>query len=243
MNFIKHTIEFKKLSLVWQSENDPNHLRYVVAELIRDGDEVQLKYLKNSQDYSTALSFGFKGYPAFTVERDIHSNGVLEAFKRRLPPRSRSDFGKYLEMYCLPQGAEISDFALLGYSGAKLPGDEFSIIPAFDDIQQSCEFLTEVAGFRHETQIPIDDIELNTKVDFEREQSNSYDNNAIKILIDGKKIGYVARSLLPQFNNWLDQGFSLNARIERRNGQPERPTLYIFVELRSENFSVRKPRV
>src|SRR5437879_2933750 len=108
MNYIRHVVEFDKLNLVWQSDNDPNHLRYIVAELTRQGNNVQLKYLKSTQDFETALGFGFKGYPAFNTEKADHSSGVLEAFKRRLPPRTRGDFGKYLEMFRLPQSIKIS---------------------------------------------------------------------------------------------------------------------------------------
>ncbi len=244
MNFIKHIIEFDQLKLVWQSENDPNHSRYVVAVLLRQSNDVQLKYLEKTPDFKKALELGFTGYPAFSLEREIHASGVLEAFQRRLPPRTRSDFDKYLEMFRLPQGAEISDFALLGYSGAKLPGDEFSLIPSFEDVEQECELLMEVAGFRHETQVPIDKIQLNSIVNFEREDTNQYDKNAVKILLNGNKIGYVTRSLLSQFNRWLDEGRIIGAKIERKNGQPEKPIIYVFVELKERHAAVAiKPRL
>ncbi|MBS0289022.1 MAG: HIRAN domain-containing protein [Proteobacteria bacterium] len=235
MNSIKHIVEFDTLNLVWQSGNDPNRLRYVVAELTRHDNNVQLRYLKSTQDFKTALGFGFKGYPAFNIEKDIHSSGVIEAFKRRLPPRTRGDFGKYLEMFRLPQDAEISDFALLGYSGAKLPGDEFSIIPSLEEVTQSFEFLMEVAGFRHNSKIPIESIELKSHVTFEAEPDNPVDPSAIKILLDGNKIGYVTRNLLPQFYRWLEEGRIETAVIERKNGQPDRPTLYLFVKLKAKS--------
>jgi len=234
MNFIKHIVEFDKLSLVWQSDRDPNHLRYIVAELIRQNNNVQLRYLKDTTDFNTALSFGFNGYPAFNIEKEIHTSGVLEAFKRRLPPRARGDFGKYLEMFRLPQSAEISDFALLGYSGAKLPGDEFSIIPSLEKVIQSFEFLMEVAGFRYNSKIPIENITLKSQVTFEAELDNPVDSNAIMILLDGNKIGYVTRNLLPYFYRWLEENRIEAAVIERKNGQPDRPTLYIFVELKAK---------
>lgn len=240
MNFIKHIVEFDKLNLVWQSDNDPNHLRYIVAELTRHDNNVQLRYLKNTQDFETALKFGFKGYPAFSLEKEIHTSGVLEAFKRRLPPRMRGDFGKYLEMFRLPQGAEISDFALLGYSGAKLPGDEFSIIPSIEEITQPFEFLMDVAGFRHNAKIPIESIELKAHVTFEVERDNPIDSNAIAILLNGNKIGYVTRNLLSQFHHWLEEGRIVNAVVERKNGQPDRPTLYLFVELKAKSIMKQK---
>ncbi len=234
MSYIKHIIEFNKLNLVWQSENDPNHLRYVVAELIKNDNGVQLRYLNSTEDFKKAVSFGFVGYPAFSAEVELHSNRVLEAFQRRLPPRGREDFGKYLEMFRLPKNSEISDFSLLGYSGAKLPGDEFSIIPSFQEIDQPYEFLTEVTGFRHHSPIPIGEIALGSLVTFEAEPENSIDPNAIKILMQGKKIGYVTRPLLNDFHNWLNENRIERVVVEKKNGQPDRPTLYIFVEIKAK---------
>lgn len=242
MNHIKHIVEFEKLNLVWQTESDPKHLRYVVAELICHENDVQLRYLKSTQDYQEALSFGFKGYPAFNIENEIHSSGVLDAFRRRLPPRKREDFGKYLEMFRLPPDAEISDFALLGYSGAKLPGDEFSIIPSFEEISDPYEFLMEVAGFRRFSIIPVGNIELNSTVTFEAEPNNPVDSNAIKILLRGEQIGYVPRTLLSHFHNWLNEKRVGRAVIERKNGQPERPTLYLFVELEAKSVMKQQLR-
>lgn len=232
MNLINYIVEFDKLNLIWQSENDPNHLRYVVAHLIRHGNDIQLRYLKATKDFNDASTLGFKGYPAFNIEQEIYSDGVLEAFKRRLPPRSRGDFNKFLEMFRLPPNANISDFALLGYSGAKLPGDEFSITPSLESITGNYEFLMEVAGFRHNSKIPIADIAMNSAITFDLEPDNLVDSEAIMILLDGHKIGYVPRSLLPHFHKWLAEKRIESAVIERKNGQPDKPILYVFIKLK-----------
>jgi len=43
----------------------------------------------------------------------------------------------------------LSNFALLGYPGAKLPSDGFSIIHPFNDAKSEVELILEAAGFRH----------------------------------------------------------------------------------------------
>lgn len=234
MSFIKHIVEFDTLHLVWQSDKDPNRSRYIVAKLTRRGDNVSLEYLNATKDYKTASQYGFQGYPAFDFKKEYHTQGVLDAFKRRLPPRTREDFGKYLEMFRLPSTSNISDFALLGYSGAKLPGDEFSIVPSFEKVVDPCEFLMEVAGFRYNSRINIENIELNSAVTFESEPENQVDHQAIKILYKGSKIGYVPRDLLEEFHQWLESDRIVSAVIGRKNGQPERPILYLFVDLKGE---------
>ena len=233
MKIIKHLIEFNKLYLVWQADRDPNRLRYIVAELIRSEDVVVLKYLKNTDDFKKAKSFGFENHPAFTLEQEIHSNGVLETLMLRLPPRKRGDFPKYLELLRLPADREISgkisDFSLLAYSGAKLPGDGFSIAPYFDNLNFPFEFLIEVAGFRHVSGAPLEKIELNSAVTFEPDINNKIDPNAISILLNGQKIGYIPRVLTSQFHTWITKG-NIRGSIEKKNGSFEKPVLYLFIE-------------
>jgi hypothetical protein len=229
-NVIEHVIEFNKLLLIWQAPQDEQRIRYVIAELIRKNDEVILRYLNESNDFKKALDLGFDGYPAFSIDKEIHTTGVLDAFMRRLPPRKRGDFQKYLEILCLPQNVDISDFALLGYSAAKLPSDSFSILPSFEGVTGSCEFLMDVAGFRHVSKIGLSQIELGTSVHFEPELNNTIDPNSIRILIGENKIGYVMRGLLPTFHRWL-KDWRVTAVVERKNGQPNSPLLYIFVTI------------
>ena len=57
------------------------------------------------------------------------------------PPRSRGDFGRFLGALRIKADAEISDFALLGYSGAKLPDDDFTVIHPFENASVPFEFM------------------------------------------------------------------------------------------------------
>jgi hypothetical protein len=91
---------------------------------------------------------GFEPYPTFPDIELVYDN-VIDAFMRRLPPRKRGDFTKYLEGLRLLPNASLRDFTLLGYSGAKPPSDGFSIIHPFNNIDSCCELLLKVAGFRH----------------------------------------------------------------------------------------------
>jgi len=73
-------------------------------------------------DLDTARSKGFKGYLAFPHFKETYRLGVMESFMTRLPPRSREDFGKFLDYWHLDSLLKnsISDFTLLGYTGAAL---------------------------------------------------------------------------------------------------------------------------
>ena len=231
-HYIQHIIEPKRLLLTWQSPDSGNRTRHVVAELLNDNNEesVTLRYLSDSEDFKKAFKLGFDGYPAFKKTNKEYSTGVMDAFMRRLPPRSRGDFSKYLDLLRIPASLEISNFALLGYSGAKLPVDGFSIIHPFDDVAKECELLMEVAGFRYMEGVSIDEISIGEEVSFEKEPDNSVDPDAIYVMLGNKKIGYVNRCLLSIFHTWLDQA-CVKAWVERKNGTANRPLVYLFVEV------------
>lgn len=236
MNRIKHIIQFHKLMLVWQAPNDEQRIRYVVGDLVREGKIVSLRYLKESFDYKKAVELGFEGYPAFKTEETVHTIGVLDAFMRRLPPRERGDFQQYLENLRLPISNKetINDFELLGYSGAKLLKDSFSIVPSFETSIGACEFLMDVAGFRHISKISkleLNQVDIGTEVYFESEPENIIDSAAIRILFNGQKIGYVTRAHLPAFHQWLKEGRQIKAVVERKDEHPDNPVLYLFVEV------------
>ena len=228
MNFIRHIIEPKRLLLAWQAANG-DRTRRLVGELTRTEDNVELRYLEDSKDFHEAVKNGFVGYQAFPRAKRVYTKGVVEAFIRRLPPRSRPDFNKYLESLRIPADTRISDFALLGYSGARLPSDWFALVHPFDDAKGPCEFLTEVAGFRYYEGMNMN-LSTGIEVSLKPEPENPYDPMAIMVLINDKRIGYIGRGQLEAFQKWL-QGNIINAVIEKISGPFERPIVMLFVTI------------
>lgn len=230
IHMIRHIVEPQRLLLVWQPLDDAGQrLRRVVGELIRESGNVILRYLRDTHDFQEALNAGFTCFPAFPkIERD-YSDGVLETFSLRLPPRSRLDFKNFLESIRIPSNARVSDFALLGYSEARLPGDGFSIVNPFDDTPVPCEFLSEIAGFRYYSESDVR-YEIGTELRFEADRDNPIDRDAIAIVANDKKIGYVNRVQLQAVHHWLTHN-TVRAFVERNNGRPDRPRVYMFVEV------------
>ncbi len=229
-HWITHIVEPQRLLLTWQGKG-ADRMRCLVAELVQTGDKVALHYLANTLDYRKAVGMGFEGYPGYLMTQVRHAD-VLDTFMRRLPPRSREDFGKYLESIRIRPEATLTDFALLGYSGAKLPDDDFNIVHPFEDVSGACEVLTEVSGVRyHEWTQSIDVLQLDQPVSFMPEPTNQWDAQAIKIVCVNKTLGYVNRGQVPAFHRWLQQCKIRQAVIERKNGRPERPSVYVFVEV------------
>jgi hypothetical protein len=233
MNFIEHIREPRRLLLIWQAA-EGKRARHAVAELLRpENGPVRLQYLTGTDDFEAARNEGFFSFPAFRKPAQVYDLGVVETFARRLPPRSRGDYAQYLEKFRLRPETPISDFALLAYTGAKLPSDGFSILDPLDDVQARCELLLEVAGFRHTAPMSRDEIEIGDPVLFAPEPDNPHDQGAVAVYLGAAKIGYIPRQQAPAVQRLVEEG-AIEAVVERVNGQPERPLIHLFARLQAE---------
>lgn len=231
MDPLRHIVEPSRLLMTWQPADEPGKLRTrrTVGEIVPatfEKNEWTFKYFLDTPDLIVAQKAGFKGHPAFKLEDKEFSQGVRETMLRRLPPRSREDFPDFLAMHRLPNPFPLSDMALLGYTGAKLPSDGFALLPQFPSTLAPCEYILEIAGIRHVYKGSIDTICIGDVVNFQQEIDNEVDRNAIVVLHLGQRLGYVNRAFLSTFHAWMECG-SICASIERKNGTVERPIIYI----------------
>lgn len=229
MHFIEHTFAPTRLLLVWQAPDGRDRTLFAVGELREQGGMVTFRYLPDTTDFHMAVEQGFSCYPAFPKYDVEYSDGVMDSFMRRLPPRSRGDYAKYLEQWRLPAGAVLSDFALLGYSGAKLPSDGYTVIWPLDEVTAPGEILLEVAGFRYQG-VGLGELSIGMPVTFAAEPDNEKDSKALRIEVNGRRIGYVKRMQRDAIMNWLAD-YDVEAWLERFNGTAERPVVYIFCRL------------
>jgi hypothetical protein len=189
--------------------------------------------LVDTPDFNKARQRGFDSYPAFQHLYSIHENGVMDALMRRLPPKTRADYPQYLEGFRIrpSDSNNLSDFALLGYTGARLPSDGFGIINPFYQIAEPFEFLLEAAGYRYIPNLTIDyDAHANFKMDFH----DTLQENVIKIFVGDQHIGYVTRALIPYVSEWMQTNRILDAWVEKKNGNPDQPIIYLYMKVSSE---------
>lgn len=236
MSSISHLCEPSKLLLIWQGLESAAlpeaRYRYVVGELIPvvDRSAAAFRYLRGTPDFEKAVQYGFQGHPAFRLGADDTAVAdVLPTFMRRLPPRKREDFPTYLQRHMLPSPFELSDFALLGYTGARLPSDGFSLSPVFEVTDLPCQFVTELAGTRHwAARVDIEVVQVGDEAALVLEPDNVVDPQAIRVEVRGKKMGYINRVIKSNIHQWL-RCADVTAQVCRKNGTPERPLIYITV--------------
>ena len=233
-HWIQHICEPSRLLLAWQSP-DPSgeRTRFAVAELVPDGADCILRYLEGPET-QRAKELGFVGYPAFDIDQSEHRGGVLAAFVRRIPPRVRSDFAAYKAQFRIKPELRLSDFALLAYTGAKLPSDGFSIVDTLEGTCPPCEFVLEVAGYRHYTDKLSPPPAIGAAVQLVAEPENVVDKSAIAMKVSGQIIGYINRLQTAAFHRWM-RAKDIDAVVERLNGPTDRPRAYVFVSVRNRD--------
>lgn len=231
MNTIHHLYRPSRLVLAWQAPGDTSESRKrrAVAEIIEEGSKYIFRYLVDSEDFHEALLHGFDSYPSFSKMKETYSTNVLEILSRRLPPKSRSDYKKFLESNRIDPNTNADIFTILGYVECRLPSDGFSIVNPLDSVQLPCELLLEVAGFRfyystHAVYKTGDDVRFNFEPD------NIHDDKAVAIYSRNTKIGYINRIQVENFSSLFKS--SLNeAVLERIITINSRVSAYTFVKM------------
>ncbi|MGA1843384.1 MAG: hypothetical protein ACMUIS_02340 [bacterium] len=236
MRYIEHIVEPERLLLSWQTaQPGKDRGRMIVAELIRNGEDADLVYLLDAEDFKKAKSFGFDEYPCFKTDHAKYER-ILSAFMKRLPPRQRGDFVKYLGALRIKPDEQISDFALLGYSGARLPDDDFTVIHTFENGVPPFEFLLQIQGYHYYMEhLPFAGIKPEQQAIFQAEPENPADPKAIKIIINGSRAGYVCRGLTESFHKWFGAGYMVTGSVERINGTEQQPEIYLYVSVNSKS--------
>lgn len=228
MRTINHIVEPLRLWLTWQPAGGGS--RYVVGYIDRiEGDQYTFTYNFETADFNAAIERGFKGHPAFQFKSQVHTNNVLEPFLRRLPPRKRKDFAEYLAQHLLPADFPGSDFALLGYTGAKSPADGFSLINDASVFERSCELLLEVAGTRYQEGLDLSLVQVGDPVEFVAETDNPHDNDAVAVMHTAGRLGYVNKVHCKAVKASA-KAKKLNAFVAKKNGTQARPLVYLLVE-------------
>jgi hypothetical protein len=233
--WISHICEPSRLLLAWQGPDpDGERTRFAVGELLLNGgSDCILRYL-NGPEVDRAKKLGFEGYPAFRLEQVEHRQGVLATFLRRLPPRARPDFDAYKAQFRLKPDLSLSDFALLAYTGARLPSDGFSVVNTLEGLHAPCEVVLEIVGHRHYVRNLKTSLSVGEALDLVPEPQNPYDQNAIAVKVRGETIGYINRLQTVAIHQWLRNG-TVETTLERLNGPSDRPRAFMFVRVRNSD--------
>lgn len=236
--WIEHPVHPSRLILAWEAPPAASdRKRWAIGELLARGSETLFRYYRDDEflranDYrspSTLHALGYRGYPAFPLSVEIHTSRVLEAFGRRLPPENRSDYDEFLQYYRYRSAPRPLGLAILGATGAKLPGDGFSLIDPLDQVEGDADLILELAGSRHYQRTPMP--APWQIVQFFPEPDNQFDPRAIRVDVEQGVLGYLNRLQAPKFRTLLDDS-AVKGWFLRANGTADRPRALLFVRAR-----------
>ncbi len=201
----------KYLYLVWKDPKTRSN--FTIGKLCRN-----TKYtFEYDGDFGKAENCGWTKFDMFPEERVYESDVLFPVFASRLPDRKRRDIDKILEKYGL---TEFDEFELLRKSGARLPIDTYSFIdPIFpEDATVERDFF--IMGIRHHSPCKgkdcklLPNLRIGDELIFEKEPSNKYDPNAIRVLTQNKEhLGYVPRYYNVAILNRINAGMSYSCKI------------------------------
>jgi HIRAN domain len=238
--WLQHMPEPNRLWLAWQAPDPAERYRWAVGELVIHAAGPLLRYLMPGAEfeaqnagrrYDEAARLGYAGYPAFNPRQPVHTDGVMEAFQRRIPPRNRADFTNYLSHFRIPATAAVSDWSLLGITEAKLPSDGFSLVDPLDSGTMPRDLLLEAAGFRHHANKVTTPVQAGQPLQLVPEPENQHDPNAVAIRRNGECLGYINRLQNGPIGRWLHEA-RVEAWVSRLNGKAGHPRLFIFIQIR-----------
>lgn len=239
MNMLTHLVEPSRLLLLWQAvdraKNKPRGDRFVVGEVRDDAGNFYLHYYDNDDTRRAADEYGFQGMTAFPYAPEKVYNGtVKEALSKRVASPERPDYQDYLRSYRLPTDRSLSLMQMLAYTGGVLAGDGFSFSYTFDKATPPFDFSFEIAGFRHNEGMAIQPILslIGRAVTLEEEPENEYDSNAVRVMLDGAKLGFVPRGMADAVKAAILNRYSVSASVLRVNGTKDAPAVHVMVQVR-----------
>ena len=228
---VENIVEPKELFLMWKANSGRRHK---VGVLTPD----QFTYLPlDSPEIVDALQDGFEEFPAFDITKHVHDN-PLPVFMRRCPPTDRRDFDAYLQAFSLdPNSAAVkkmSNFTLLGYTGAYVHGNPFHLLNPFSGIATAFEFVMQIAGAHHNYFKTHDDTNLlGQLLQAALERDNVNDPFAVKLCLNGEPFGYIQRGLNHSFGEWVASNRLESIRLSRVNGSVDHRYAYAFVRVKA----------
>ena len=82
----------------------------------------------------------------------------------------------------------------------------------------------------HVLQGQLSDLRPGDAVSIHPDPENPVESDALVVVHEGRRIGFVNRALKEMFRRWMQSG-RMTATIERQNGKPQRPLIFVRVTL------------
>ena len=209
------------LYLAWRQ---PDRRWWPVGRLTREASEYVFAYTRGAL---SAAEAGFRPLLSFPDLDDVYvSRDLFPLFSNRLPPRSRPDYGDFVEWLDLAP-SEGDPLVLLARSGGRRETDMFEVFPVPEPNPRGrYESAFFVHGLRHrgpEAEEGARRLQPGDEVTLEPEPENPADPRALRVsaLVNGTHLGFVPRYLCEDVHRLREAcEDEVRARVRRVNPPP-----------------------
>lgn len=222
----------RRANLVWQRDAGSAGGRdcFAVGELVQLEDRVSFRYFDDDA-LEVPREQGFEGYDCMPPGDKDNDRLAMKLLRRRLPPSGRGDFGEFLARFGLPADWDYTDLSLLAYTGARRPGDPFSICETFDGFDNPFTYVFDLVDVESSLDAcgqlsPGEALEFS----IEPEDGRRLDEVLVSRACDGATLGYVNRVQAGVIGRWLTEG-KVEASVFRFNPFPKHPRLFVRAEI------------
>ncbi len=180
--------EFDKIFVSWRTGAGAG--RYIIGVLEKH-DDGRFTFKYDKLVVSKALKEGFGPYTELPNTEVVYNGNVLDVFSQRLIKSERSDIQDFYDFWEIEPEKVQDKFYLLAHTQGLLPTDNFEFLADFNPIP-GLHFLTDLASLT-EKKLAAGTVKSGDELTFEKEPKNKFDGRAIKVLKDGKEIGFIKK--------------------------------------------------
>lgn len=228
------------LFVIWKDADTGSRIE--IGKLSKNG-VYEFKYNKNG--VKKAKKKGFKELITFPNVDNVYTNNqMFPIFSLRLPDKRRKDIAKILKEYKLES---YDSFELLRKSKGKLPTDSLEFIdPIFNDESKDITRTFYIAGTRYSklcnpstSDFPECNINLKIEIDeslnLKSEKDNNFDSNAVIILKNSEKIGYIPRYYSEPVSEAMAKGQTIECKVIEFNRKNCQECLKVKLTIKKSN--------
>lgn len=217
--------EFEKIYLSWRQGQGSR--RFIVG-ILNKNSEGKFTFQYRKDDVLKAKQEGFAPYTEFPLIDKVYNGNVLDIFAQRLTKPERSDIQNFYDFWEIDPKYIDDKYYLLAHTQGLSTIDNFEFLADYNPVDR-LHFLTELAGISQK-KLPIGSVKTGDPLDYLLEPDNARDSFAVKVLRDGKELGYIKKVHCKVFHKAGGDRLKLVVKALDQNGTIKRIFVKVFKE-------------
>ena len=221
--------DFNRIALMWRLQRGRRRICIGWISVPQKGEGLQFQYFREGVLEAKKEDPNFDGYPGLPIDSNTFSSKqISEIFFGRLINNSRNDANDFYDFWLVDKDKRQDSLYVLAQTQGLSYADMFEFVPHYFKSRKN-SFITDIAGL---SQIDFDlsSLREGQSLEFTREPDNQFDNKAVYVSYNGKKIGYIKKGHNTVFDTNNSKGINLS--IWNVNDLPGFEKLYVRVDIK-----------